>query len=258
MPSAPKDPASSVATVVTLVVDPDDALRPVLRSLGRDRAIDVVTPADGADLVDAFERHLPDVVIARLEEPGGVGVTHALRRLRTAVPCRLVIIAHDATAAQRAAHWADAPLVGPVDGLGLGAAIDAAIEVPRPSATAAGHRAPSAARHGVPDDDLARAEPIRSGPFVVDGSTRSATCDGMPLALTRTEFELLLLFVEHPEQVLTRGQIVEHVWGDWFGNDHVIDVHLSRLRRKIAQRGGPAALSAVRGVGFRLLEPDGT
>jgi two-component system OmpR family response regulator len=74
----------------------------------------------------------------------------------------------------------------------------------------------------------------------------------MPPCRMRQTLVLLLLFVQHPEQVRTRQQIVEHVWGEWFGSHHLIDVHLSRLRCKIARATDRAVLPAVRGVGYRL------
>jgi DNA-binding response OmpR family regulator len=102
---------------------------------------------------------------------------------------------------------------------------------------------------------IAASAPVRWGPFFIDASTRLATCDQQDLPLTRIEFDLLMLFVLHPLQVLTRPQIVEHVWGGWHGSHHHVDVHLSRLRRKILRAAGRATLPAVRGVGFRLLAP---
>jgi len=72
--------------------------------------------------------------------------------------------------------------------------------------------------------------------------------------LTRIQFDLLSALAEHPARVLTREQLVDRVWGDWFGTDHHLDVHLSRLRAKIESAGGPRVAWAVRGVGFRLQE----
>ncbi|MGO1488738.1 MAG: winged helix-turn-helix domain-containing protein, partial [Arachnia sp.] len=70
--------------------------------------------------------------------------------------------------------------------------------------------------------------------------------------LTRIQFDLLAALAENPTRVLTREQLVERVWGDWYGNDHHLDVHLSRLRQRITASEGPRVAHAVRGVGFRF------
>jgi DNA-binding response OmpR family regulator len=75
---------------------------------------------------------------------------------------------------------------------------------------------------------------------------------GQELALTRIEFDLLALLMEDPGRVVPREEIVSRVWGDWFSDDHVVEVHLSRLRRKVSDAGGPRVGTAVRGVGYRL------
>lgn len=86
----------------------------------------------------------------------------------------------------------------------------------------------------------------------VDLIARSVTVKGNPVDLTRIQFDLLAALAEQPQRVLTREQLVERVWGGWFGTDHHLDVHLSRLRQRISKAGGPRIAHAVRGVGFRF------
>ncbi len=75
----------------------------------------------------------------------------------------------------------------------------------------------------------------------------------MLLELTRIEFDLLDQFTANPNQVLTREQLMERVWGtDWFGDDHVVDVHIANLRKKIASVTDRKVLRTVRGVGYGL------
>ncbi|MBK6956003.1 MAG: response regulator transcription factor [Actinomycetales bacterium] len=90
------------------------------------------------------------------------------------------------------------------------------------------------------------------GPLAVDTGTRRATVGGAPLHLTRIEFELLAALAENRQRVLTRGELLNRVWGPWPGDDHVVEVHLSRLRRKILAAGGPRIGEPVPGVGYRL------
>jgi DNA-binding response OmpR family regulator len=73
------------------------------------------------------------------------------------------------------------------------------------------------------------------------------------VALTPLEFSLLELLSEHPRRVFTREQLLERVWGiDFFGDDHVVDVHISNLRRKLEpDPAEPHFIETVRGVGYR-------
>jgi DNA-binding response OmpR family regulator len=72
------------------------------------------------------------------------------------------------------------------------------------------------------------------------------------LELTRTEFELLAILMHNKHRVIHRQELLDRVWGTWFGDDHLLEVHISRLRRKIELHGGPRIAVAVRGVGYRL------
>jgi DNA-binding response OmpR family regulator len=72
------------------------------------------------------------------------------------------------------------------------------------------------------------------------------------LDLTRTEFELLAILMHNKHRVVHRQELLDRVWGTWFGDDHILEVHISRLRRKIELHGGPRIAIAVRGVGYRL------
>ena len=90
------------------------------------------------------------------------------------------------------------------------------------------------------------------GPLVLDTESRTTLLDGQEIHLTRTEFDLLTTLMENPERVCTREVLLERVWGDWFGDTHVVEVHMSRLRNKIASAGGPKIGAVVRGVGWRL------
>jgi DNA-binding response OmpR family regulator len=90
------------------------------------------------------------------------------------------------------------------------------------------------------------------GPLSLDTEARSARLRGEELHLTRKEFDLLATMMENPERVCTREMLLERVWGDWFGDTHVVEVHMSRLRNKVKSAGGPPIGAVVRGVGWRL------
>jgi two-component system, OmpR family, response regulator MprA len=84
-------------------------------------------------------------------------------------------------------------------------------------------------------------------------TAHEVTRGGRTIELTRTEFALLRLFLEHPEQVLSRSQIFERVWGYDFGaTSNTLGVYMGYLRRKVERPGEPPLLRTVRGVGYVL------
>jgi two-component system, OmpR family, response regulator MprA len=94
---------------------------------------------------------------------------------------------------------------------------------------------------------------LRYGELEMDLTTYDVRRGGRAIELTRTEFALLQLFLEHPEQVLTRAIIFEHVWGYDFGEtSNTLGVYMGYLRRKLEADGAPRLLHTVRGVGYKL------
>jgi two-component system response regulator MprA len=98
-------------------------------------------------------------------------------------------------------------------------------------------------------------EPLRFGDIVLDPGTREVLRNGREIELTRTEFNLLELFLRNPRQVLTRSLIFERVWGYDFGpTSNALDVYIGYLRRKTEAGGEPRVIQTVRGVGYALRE----
>ena len=92
----------------------------------------------------------------------------------------------------------------------------------------------------------------RFGALQIDPGAREVTVEGESIHLSRTEFDLLAALAAQPQLTLSRRQLLELVWGEsWFGDDHVIDVHISNLRRKL---GNPGYVRTVRGFGYRMGE----
>jgi DNA-binding response OmpR family regulator len=101
----------------------------------------------------------------------------------------------------------------------------------------------------------APAEPVRRlGDLEIDPAAREVRLAGQPLELTRLEFDLLEALSERPRVVLSRRQLLERVWGgDWVGDDHLVDVHIANLRRKLGDDPrAPRHILTVRGVGYRM------
>lgn len=86
----------------------------------------------------------------------------------------------------------------------------------------------------------------------VDPRLRTASVRGRPVDLTRTEFELVEALVANQRRVVSRNELLDRVWGGCQHHEHVLDVHMSRMRSKIRAAGGPELGDAVPGVGYRV------
>ncbi|MBX7455864.1 response regulator transcription factor [Mycolicibacterium sp. 3033] len=91
------------------------------------------------------------------------------------------------------------------------------------------------------------------GDLRIEPEARRVTVNGQEVILTKKEFDLLEAITARPRVVHTREMLKDSIWGpDWFGDDHVVDVHIGNLRKKIDSSGGRSRIETVRGVGFRL------
>ncbi|MFZ9629956.1 MAG: response regulator transcription factor [Ilumatobacteraceae bacterium] len=107
-----------------------------------------------------------------------------------------------------------------------------------------------------PRGDLTGAIVRRFGDVTIDLRSRECHVDGSPVELTRIEFDLLATLSDDPRAVFTRRQLLDRVWGDgWVGDDHVVDVHIANLRKKIDHSGDQSAIRTVRGVGYGFTLP---
>lgn len=95
---------------------------------------------------------------------------------------------------------------------------------------------------------------FRAGRLSVNVDDRTVTWEGAVLPVTRTEFELLSVLACNSHRVVRRVELLDSVWGSWYGDDHVVEVHLSRLRSKLRRHQVDAQIDTVRGVGYRLVD----
>ena len=168
-----------------------------------------------------------------MPEVSGLEVSRALRRRGDAVPV-LVVTARDAVddRVEGLDAGADDYLVKPFAIEELRARLRALLR-----------------RTGAGDQSLRYAD------VSLDPATREVYRGERRLQLTRTEFNLLELFLRNPKQVLTRSQIYERVWGYDFGaTSNALWVYIGYLRRKLEEGGEPRLLHTVRGVGYALRE----
>jgi DNA-binding response OmpR family regulator len=92
----------------------------------------------------------------------------------------------------------------------------------------------------------------------VDLLTREVSRDGQPVRLSAKELELLTHFLRHPNQVLSREQLLSAVWGyDFDPGTNIVEVYIGYLRRKLALPDRPAPIQTLRSMGYRLVAPDG-
>ena len=91
------------------------------------------------------------------------------------------------------------------------------------------------------------------GRLVVDPVAREVTLDGAVVELTKIEFDVLDLLSASPRRTFTREQLLARVWGDWYGDDHVLEVHIGKLRKKLGESAlEPRHIRTLRGVGYRF------
>jgi DNA-binding response OmpR family regulator len=219
------------------VVDDAPEFRELVGSLLRKEGFAVETAADGARALDLARTFAPDVIVLDLGLPGIDGV-EVCRRLRTFTDAYVVML----TGRQEE--------IDKLIGLSVGA--DDYVTKPfSPRELVARVRAllrrPRAARAGV-------GRRLTLGDLVIDTAAREVQVEGREVELTRIEFDLLSAMAERPRVALTREQLLQLVWGPgWFGDDHVVDVHVSKLRQKLGDDpSAPRYVKTVRGVGYRL------
>lgn len=217
-----------------LVVDDDDDLRGLLCMALRDAGYRVIEAADGGSAVESFHAHQPDLVILDI----GLGAMDGLevcRRIRTVSAVPIVFLTSRADEVDQL--------------VGFAAGGDDYVTKPF-SARVLVARVGTILRRGTGEGYEKTSFCI--GDVVLDTEGRTVTVAGAPVDLTRTEFDLLATLAEKPKRVIPREELVERVWGSWFGDDHVVEVHISRMRSKIVKAGGPKLGVAVRGVGYKL------
>ncbi len=104
-------------------------------------------------------------------------------------------------------------------------------------------------RRGAPRQ--ARAHALQAGPVSLDEDARTAACDGQPLSLTKTEFDLLAYLMRNQGRVVTRDELLEKVWGwSYDGDTNVVDVYIRYVRQKLDERFHVKTIHTIRGVGY--------
>ncbi|MFD8963826.1 response regulator transcription factor [Streptomyces sp. NPDC059568] len=227
--------------VRVLVVDDEPDLTEILSGVLSGEGWRVLTAADGASAVTAARIFRPHAVVLDRMLPDMDGL-RVLRQLRGDLEhvCVLFLTARDGVEDRIAGITAggDDYVTKPFSLEELLARLRGLLR-----------RAGVAREAGAADTDR-----LVVGDLVMDEGAREVTRGGDPVELTRTEFELLRLLMRNPRRVLSKAQILDHVWSyDFGGRAHVVELYISYLRKKL-DMGRSTMIHTVRGVGY-ILKP---
>lgn len=225
-----------------LVVDDELPMANVVRGYLEREGFDVTLAHTGPDAVEAARVHDPAVVVLDIMLPGfdGLEVCKRIREFSDAYIIMLTARDEEVDKIVGLAMGADDYLVKPFSPRELVARLRAMLRRPR-ALKSAGPAGPG--------------DVLRVGALTVDSHAREVSVDGEGVQLTRTEFDLLAALAARPRMAYSRRQLIDEVWGpDWYGDEHVVDVHIGHLRTKLNDTAEqPRFIRTVRGVGYGMV-----
>lgn len=232
--------ATSAPKTRVLVVDDAAEIRiMVSAALARDDAYSLSEATSGAEAIERARLFSPDVVVLDLGLPDMDGV-EVCRELRTFTDAYILMLTARDEEVDRLvglAVGADDYMTKPFSPRELAARVQVLLRRPRASAEASPAQV---------------ADQVEIGDLRIDMLAREVRVDDELITLTKIEFDLVSTLAARPEMVFTRQQIIDTVWGDdWFGNDHMVSVHIANLRKKL-DANGVEHIRTVRGVGYRI------
>ena len=226
-----------------LLVEDDPSIREVTALGLRAAGFTVTTAADGVEGLERWRAADPDLVLLDVMLPrlDGLEVCRAIRREATTPIVMLTARADTIDVVVGLESGADDYVRKPFEMPELVARLRAALR-----------------RHGHEADPSAE-RVIRLGRVAIDPAGRTVERDGREIALTRTEFDLLLELARRPGQVFTRDLLLDRVWGyDYLGDSRLVDVAVGRLRAKVEDDPAePELILTVRGAGYKAARPAG-
>ena len=233
-----------MTTIRVLVVDDEAPIVELVRGYLEAEGMDVITAADGPSALDLIRARSPDVVILDINLPGLDGL-EVLRQARTFTDAYVIMLTARSEEIDRIVGisvGADDYLVKPFSPRELVVRVKALLRRPR-------------VRRAGDGADL-----LERGELHIDMPKRTVTLRGASVTVTMVEFNLLSTLAEDPGVVFSRQKLLDRVWGmDFVGDDHVVDVHLGNLRRKLGDdAASPTFIETVRGVGYRFRSQEGS
>lgn len=228
-------------TPAALVVDDERGIVELVGRYLRHEGFRVHEAVDGLTAVEMARTVAPDVIVLDIMLPGidGLEVTRRVRAFSDAYILMLTARTEEVDRIIGLTAGADDYLVKPFSPRELVARVRAMLRRPRAGGGPA------------TDEGIVRLDGLE-----LDPAAHEVRVDGAPVELTPLEFELLATLASRPGMAFSRTQLIERVWGEFYGDEHVVDVHVSNLRRKIEpDPAEPRYVETVRGVGYRLRRP---
>jgi two-component system response regulator RegX3 len=221
-----------------LIIEDEESYRESLTYLLAKEGFEVISAADGATGLATFDRQGADIVLLDLMMPGMSG-TEVCRQLRARGSVGIIMVTARDTEIDK------------VVGLELGA--DDYVTKPFSHRELVA-RIRAVLRRG--QDIEADEAVLQVGGVRMDTDRHELTVRGRPIQLALKEFELLELLLRNAGRVLTRGQLIDRVWGpDYVGDTKTLDVHVKRLRAKLEEDpANPVLLVTVRGLGYKFVD----
>ncbi|HKT57387.1 MAG TPA: response regulator transcription factor [Microbacterium sp.] len=224
-------------TQVLIVEDEPDLAEP-LAYLLRHEGFQTRVAEDGNEALRAFREEGADIILLDLMLPGMSG-TEVCRQIRATSKVPIVMLtAKDSE-------------IDIVVGLELGA--DDYVTKPYSTRELLARMRAVLRRAEVADEEL-EPDVLRAGRVTLDADRHAVTVAGEEISMPLKEFELLEVLMRNAGRVLTRGQLIDRVWGaDYFGDTKTLDVHIKRIRSRIEENPAePAMVVTVRGLGYRF------
>ena len=221
-----------------LIVDDELPIRDLVRGYLEREGYDTQSAEDGATALGLARDGDFDVIVLDVMLPGldGIEVCRQIRTFSDAYVLMLTARSEEIDKLVGLAVGADDYLTKPFSPRELVARVKALLRRPRAGTL------------------QTATPPISNSGLVVDPTRRRVTLDGEEVELTRTEFDLLAVLGRDPGVVVKRADLLESVWGPDYDDDHLIDVHIANLRRKLGdQADAPRFIETVRGVGYRMV-----
>lgn len=222
---------------LVLVVDDNEDIRHFVRTSLEGEGFRVIEAEDGASALAKFEESKPSVIILDLSigQPDGFEVCREIRKGSTVPIIMLTNRGEEMDEAMCLAAGADDYITKPVSSRILNLRVTTQLR----------HRS---------------LRPIRAATILevenltLNVESRELLVGEVRVSLTKTEYDFFHLLMQQPTRVFTREQVIEAIGGSVdYASDHLLDTHASRLRLKIKAAGGPRVISAIRGVGYRLI-----
>ena len=227
----------AIARPHVLVVDDETVLAGMVANYLQQAGFRTTVVHDGPSAVTrALSDDRPDVVVLDLGLPGkdGMEVCHEIRRHSDCYILMLTARNEEIDKLIGLSAGADDYMTKPFSVRELVARVQALLRRPR-------------AERGTDHGERT------IGQLMIDPAGRRVTVSGVEIDVTRTEFDLLKVLSARANMVFSRRQLIDAVWSeDWVGDEHLVDVHIAHLRRKLGEISAANIVDTVRGVGYRI------